>query len=128
MVSWGVADFLAKKAIDQIGYRISIVINQAVAFIPILLIAALFFKLPSFTPLLAGEAVLAGVTGVIGYIFLLQRFRKRQRLCCRADHRQLVSHNRPACSVSFRGIINTTANRRRHRGFHRGLLCFNKPC
>ena len=36
MVSWGVADFLAKKAIDQIGYRISIIINQAVAFVPIL--------------------------------------------------------------------------------------------
>ena len=70
MVSWGVADFLAKKAIDQIGYRISIVINQVVSFMPILLIAALFFKLPSFTPLLASETVLAGVTGVIGYIFL----------------------------------------------------------
>jgi len=70
MVSWGVADFLAKKAIDQIGYRASIVINQVVAFLPILLIAALFFKLPSFTPLLASETVLAGATGVIGYIFL----------------------------------------------------------
>ena len=69
MVSWGVADFLAKKAIDQIGYRTSIVINQVVAFLPILLIAALFFKLPSFTPLLASETVLAGAMGVIGYIF-----------------------------------------------------------
>ena len=76
MVSWGVADFLAKKAIDQVGYRTSIVINQTVAFVPILLIAAIFFKMPIFTPLLAGETVLAGVTGVIGYIFFYRGFGK----------------------------------------------------
>jgi len=76
MVSWGVADFLAKKAIDQIGYRTSIIINQAVAFVPILIIAALFFKLPSFSPVLITEIVLAGVTGVIGYIFLYRGFGK----------------------------------------------------
>ncbi len=69
MVSWGVADFLAKKAIDQIGYKISIIINQAVAFVPAVIVAALFFKMPSFTPTLAFETVLAGVTGVVGYIF-----------------------------------------------------------
>jgi drug/metabolite transporter (DMT)-like permease len=74
MVSWGVADFLAKKAIDQIGYRTSIVINQAVAFVPILFIAAFFFRMPSFSPLLVGEIFLAGVTGVIGYIFLYRGF------------------------------------------------------
>ena len=74
MVSWGVADFLAKKAIDQVGYRTSIVINQAIAFIPILFFAALFFKMPSFSALLVGEVVLAGVTGVIGYIFLYRGF------------------------------------------------------
>ena len=76
MVSWGVADFLAKKAIDQIGYRTSILINQAVAFIPVLIVAALFFKLPSFSPVLITEIVLAGVTGVIGYIFLYRGFGK----------------------------------------------------
>ena len=74
MASWGVADFLAKKAIDQIGYRTSIIINQTVAFFPILLVAALFFKLPGFSPLLFGEIALAGVTGVIGYIFLYRGF------------------------------------------------------
>jgi len=76
MASWGVADFLAKKAIDQIGYRTSIIINQTVAFFPILLVAALFFKLPGFSPLLFGEIALAGVTGVIGYIFLYRGFGK----------------------------------------------------
>ncbi len=76
MVSWGVADFLAKKAIDQVGYKISTVLNQTFAFIPILLIAILFLKMPSFTPGLAGITVLAGVTGVIGYIFLYRGFGK----------------------------------------------------
>jgi uncharacterized membrane protein len=76
MVSWGVADFLAKKAIDQIGYRTSIVINQTVAFVPILIVAALFVKIPSFTPLLTGEVIVAGVTGVIGYIFFYRGFGK----------------------------------------------------
>jgi drug/metabolite transporter (DMT)-like permease len=76
MVSWGVADFLAKKAIDQVGYRTSIVINQAVAFVPIIIIGTLFFKIPSLTPLLASETVLAGVTGVIGYIFFYRGFGK----------------------------------------------------
>jgi len=76
MVSWGVADFLAKKAIDQVGYRTSIVINQAVAFVPILFVTALFFRMPSFSPLLVGETILAGVTGVIGYIFFYRGFGK----------------------------------------------------
>ncbi len=76
MVSWGVADFLAKKAIDQIGYRTSIIINQAVAFLPTLFIAAFFFKIPNFSPLLAGEIFLAGATGVIGYIFFYKGFGK----------------------------------------------------
>ena len=39
-------------------------------------IAALFFKIPNFSPLLAGEIVLAGVTGVIGYIFFYRGFGK----------------------------------------------------
>jgi drug/metabolite transporter (DMT)-like permease len=76
MVSWGIADFLAKKAIDQVGYKISIVINQAVAFVPVVIVTALFFKMPSFTPTLAVETVLAGVTGVVGYIFLYRGFGK----------------------------------------------------
>jgi drug/metabolite transporter (DMT)-like permease len=76
MVSWGVADFLAKKAIDQVGYKISTVLNQTFAFIPILLIAILFLKIPNFTPELAGITVLAGISGVIGYIFLYRGFGK----------------------------------------------------
>lgn len=76
MVSWGVADLLAKKAIDQTNYKTSIVINQAVAFLPILIIFLFFSRLPSFSPLLTAETILAGVTGVIGYIFFYRGFGK----------------------------------------------------
>jgi len=76
MLGWGVADFLAKKVIDQIGYRTSILLNQVVAFVPVLLIAALFFKAPSFSPGLIGITVLAGASGVIGYVFLYRGFGK----------------------------------------------------
>jgi drug/metabolite transporter (DMT)-like permease len=76
MVSWGVADFLAKKAIDQVGYKTSIVLNQTVAFLPILIVAALFFKMPNFTPELAGITVLAGISGVVGYVFFYRGFGK----------------------------------------------------
>lgn len=76
MLSWGVADFLAKKAIDKIGYKTSIVINQLVAFIPAVVFAVLFFKIPSLTVELAAITVVAGITGVIGYIFMYRGFQR----------------------------------------------------
>ena len=47
MLSWGVADFFAKKAIDKTGFKVSLVINQSVSFVPIFIVAILFFRLPS---------------------------------------------------------------------------------
>jgi drug/metabolite transporter (DMT)-like permease len=76
MVSWGVADFLAKKAIDQVGYRTSIVISQVVAFLPTALIGFILFQGHDLYPLLFGAIILAGVSGVIGYIFLYRGFGK----------------------------------------------------
>jgi drug/metabolite transporter (DMT)-like permease len=76
MLSWGVADFLAKKAIDQVGYKTSIVLNQAISFIPVVFIAFLFFKAPSWSPWLVGIIVLAGISGVVGYVFLYRGFGK----------------------------------------------------
>ncbi len=76
MLSWGVADFLAKKAIDKIGYKTSILLNQVIAFVPILLVAVLFFKMPFFSAGLVGIIVLSGVTGVIGYVFMYRGFGK----------------------------------------------------
>ena len=76
MLSWGVADFLAKKAIDKIGYKTSIVINQLVALIPAVVFAVLFFKIPSLTVELAAITVFAGITGVLGYIFMYRGFQR----------------------------------------------------
>ena len=76
MLSWGVADFLAKKAIDQIGYKTSIVLNQLVAFVPVTVCAILFFKMPNITGELVAITFFAGITGVIGYIFLYRGFQK----------------------------------------------------
>src|SRR5208283_554895 len=76
MLSWGAADFFAKKAIDKTGYKVSLVINQSASFVPIFICAILFFKLPSFTADLALTILLTGVFGIIGYIFLFRGFQK----------------------------------------------------
>jgi len=76
MMSWGIADFLAKKAIDKVGYKTSLVLNQAVALIPAVIFAILFFRMPSFSIYLVGITLLAGISGVFGYIFLYRGFQK----------------------------------------------------
>lgn len=76
MVSWGVADFLSKKAIDNIGFKTSIIINQSISFTAIFILTVFFFKLPIFTPELIGITILSGVTGVLGLIFLFRGFSK----------------------------------------------------
>ena len=76
MLSWGVADFLAKKAIDKIGYKTSIVINQVVAFVPVVIFAILFFKMPSLSIDLDALTAVAGISGIFGYIFLYRGFQK----------------------------------------------------
>lgn len=74
MLSWGVADFFAKKAIDKTGFKVSLWINQSVSFVPIFIAAILFFRLPSFTADLVLTILLTGVFGIIGYIFLYRGF------------------------------------------------------
>ena len=76
MSSSGVAEFLAKKAIDKIGYKTSIVINQVVALIPVVIFAILFFKMPSLSIDLAALTAVAGISGILGYIFLYRGFQK----------------------------------------------------
>ena len=76
MLGWGIADFLAKKAIDKIGYKTSLVLNQVVALIPAVIFALLFFKLPPLSNYLLSLIVLAGISGVFGYIFLYRGFQK----------------------------------------------------
>ena len=101
MLSWGVADFLAKKAIDKIGYKTSLVLNQVVAFVPVVIFAVFFFKLPLFSPEFVGSNCFAGITGVHRIHFLVQRFPERQRVRSGSNYRKLVSHNNLVCSSLF---------------------------
>ena len=76
MLSWGVADFFAKKAIDKMGYRASLVISHSVTLVPIFIFAILFFRVPSFTADLVFIILVTGVLFFIGYIFLYRGFQK----------------------------------------------------
>ena len=76
MISWGVADFFAKKAIDKTGYKASLAINLSVSLVPIFIFAILFFRAPSFTTDLVFIILATGVLGIIGYIFLYRGFQK----------------------------------------------------
>ncbi len=76
MLSWGTADFFAKKAIDKLGYKISLLLNHLVAFVPLIILAILFFKLPPLTSELVLITISAGILGIIAYIFLYRGFQK----------------------------------------------------
>ena len=76
MLSWGIADFLAKKAIDKIGYKTSLVLNQVVALIPAVIFALLFFRLPSLSNYLIEHNSVGGYFGGFRYIFLYRGFQK----------------------------------------------------
>ena len=74
MLSWGISDFFAKQAINKIGYKTPLFLNHTVALIPIIIFAFLFFKMPAFSVGLVSMIILAGVLGIVGYIFLYRGF------------------------------------------------------
>ena len=76
MLSWGTADFFAKKAIDKVGYKTSLLLNQLVAFLPLIILSILFFKLPPLSAELVLLTVSAGILGIIAYVFLYRGFQK----------------------------------------------------
>ncbi|MGA2385601.1 MAG: DMT family transporter [Candidatus Bathyarchaeia archaeon] len=76
MLSWGTADFFAKKVIDKIGCTTTLVFNLSASLGPILVFAVLFSKIPPITIGLVSITVVAGVLGIIGYIFLYRGFQK----------------------------------------------------
>lgn len=76
IVSWGTADFFAKKAIDKTGYLLSLVISQLVALGPIFIYAFLFSKIPPLTTSLVLTAIACGVLGIIGYFYMYKGFQK----------------------------------------------------
>lgn len=76
MLSWGVADFFAKKAVDRIGAVQALVINQAVALGPILVYAIVAYSAPTFTAELAFAASVTGILGFLGYLYLYKGLKK----------------------------------------------------
>lgn len=76
MLSWGTADVFAKKAINKIGYKTALLLNQATAIVPLIVLAILFFKPPPLTPELILIIFSAGILGIIAYIFLYRGFQK----------------------------------------------------
>jgi len=76
LLSWGIADFFAKKAIDKVGYKTSLLLNHATAFVPLIVLAVFFFKLPTFSVGLVLITVSAGILGIVGYAFLYRGFQK----------------------------------------------------
>jgi drug/metabolite transporter (DMT)-like permease len=76
MLSWGTADIFAKKAIDKIGYKTSLLLNHAIALGPLIILAVLFFKPPPLSLELVLITFSAGILGIIAYIFLYRGFQK----------------------------------------------------
>jgi drug/metabolite transporter (DMT)-like permease len=76
MLSWGVGDFLAKKAIDKIGYAKSMMINLLASFGPILIYAILFPRIPAMSIELVLLVVVTAVFSAIGYFYFYKGLEK----------------------------------------------------
>jgi transporter family protein len=76
MLSWGIADFFAKQAIDKIGYKLSLLLNQAVALGPVIICGVLFFQPLNFSVSLFLTLIIVVVSGVIGWVYLYKGFQK----------------------------------------------------
>lgn len=76
MLSWGVADFLAKKAIDRIGYTRSLLINQSIALGPIFVYAILFFNIPEISASLILITIATAFLGLVGYLSFYKGLQK----------------------------------------------------
>jgi drug/metabolite transporter (DMT)-like permease len=76
LLSWGAADFFAKKGIDKVGHTTALLLNQAVAIGPIALFALLLYKVPVPTPQIILFVLAAGVLSFLGYFFLYKGLNK----------------------------------------------------
>lgn len=76
MLSWGIADFFAKKSIDKIGYTKSLLFNQAISLGPIFIYAMLFAKFPTFTTSLLLISIVGAFTGIAGYLYFYKGLQK----------------------------------------------------
>lgn len=76
MLCWGTSDFLAKKAIDKVGYAAALLASQAIAIGPIIFYAVSSSPLPVLSFNLVLLALVAGVMGLLGYFYLYKGFKK----------------------------------------------------
>lgn len=76
MLSWGIADFFAKKAVDKIGYTKSLLINQLIAFVPLFIYSSLFFDFHRISLNLVFIIALTAFSGVIGYLYFYKGLQK----------------------------------------------------
>jgi len=76
MLSWGVADFLAKKAIDKIGYVKSMMINLSASLGPILICAALFARIQIVSVELVLLVIITAVFSTIGHFYFYKGLEK----------------------------------------------------
>ena len=68
MLNWGIADFLAKLAIDRVGYETALLVNALTSVIPLSICGVLFFEMPFMTYELLLVTMATGVLGTFGYL------------------------------------------------------------
>jgi transporter family protein len=76
LLSWGIADFFAKKAVDKIGHAAALIINQSIAIGPIFIYTILFFKLPPPTLSIVLISIVTGFLGFLGYFYFYKGLKK----------------------------------------------------
>ena len=76
MLSWGVADFLAKKAINIIGFERSMMMNLLASFAPILIYAILFPEMPAISVELVLLVLVTAVFSAFGYFYFYKALEK----------------------------------------------------
>jgi drug/metabolite transporter (DMT)-like permease len=76
MLSWGAADYFAKKAIDKVGSVVALLLNQAIAIGPIVAFALLTAPMPALSVNLVLLVLITGVLSLLGYFYLYKGLSK----------------------------------------------------
>jgi len=76
MLSWGTADFFAKRAVDKIGYVPALLINQSIALAPICFFALVSSSLPVLSADMLLIILVTGMLGLTGYFYMYKGFKK----------------------------------------------------
>ncbi|NLE03341.1 MAG: EamA family transporter, partial [Crenarchaeota archaeon] len=76
MLCWGAADFFAKKAVDNVGYKLALLINQIVALAPICVFAFLSSPLPNLSISMVLLIIITGALSLLGFFYLYKGLNK----------------------------------------------------